>query len=57
MKQKSWLIFWLAAIVLLFGFNGSLLITDSGSQLCTNGKRNGYVRRLAVAADLRTVLV
>lgn len=29
MKQKSWLIFWLAAIVLLFGFNGSLLITDS----------------------------
>lgn len=29
MKQKSWLIFWLAAYILLFGFNGSLLITDS----------------------------
>lgn len=29
MKQKNWLIFWLGAIVLLFGFNESLLITDS----------------------------
>lgn len=57
MKQKSWLIFWLAAIVLLFGFNGSLLITDSVEANYALTAKEGYVRRLAVAADLRTVLV
>lgn len=30
MSRKSWTVFWLAALLLLFVFNGSLLITDSG---------------------------
>lgn len=29
MSRKSWTVFWLAALLLLFVFNGSLLITDS----------------------------
>lgn len=29
MSRKSWIVFWLAAVLLLFVFNGSLLITDS----------------------------
>lgn len=29
MNKKIWFVFWAAALVILFGFNGSLLITDS----------------------------
>lgn len=29
MERKKWITFWLGAIILLFGFNGNLLITDS----------------------------
>ena len=29
MSRKSWTVFWLVALLLLFVFNGSLLITDS----------------------------
>lgn len=50
MSRKSWTVFWLAALLLLFVFNGSLLITDSVES-------NYGIGRLAVAADLRTILV
>ena len=29
MDRKSWAVFWLAAVLLLFVFNSALLITDS----------------------------
>ena len=46
MSRKSWTVFWLAALLLLFVFNGSLLITDSvESNYALTAKETGCRRR------------